>query len=87
MLFKKGGDWTEEEITTTRKRIEQIVHPVWKAKIKIGTANIGLGRGGPLAETTEIRLLQLAFHDCIPYVDGTGEYQYVHNTYVNIVIG
>ena len=43
----------------------------------MGTANLGLGRGGPLAETTEIRLLQLSFHDCIPYVDGTGEYQYV----------
>ena len=50
-----------------------------------GTANIGLGRGGPLAETTEIRLLQLAFHDCIPYVDGTGAYQYVNSNVVILI--
>ena len=42
------------------------------------------GKGGPLSETTEVRILQLAFHDCIPYVDGTGEYP-IH-PYSNIVI-
>ena len=42
----------------------------------MGTATLCRGEGGPLSETTEVRLLQLAFHDCVPYADGTGEYQH-----------
>ena len=38
--------------------------------IEIGTATSKLGRGRDEGEMTENVLLRLAFHDCIPYLDG-----------------
>ena len=38
--------------------------------IEIGTATSKLGRGRDEGEMTENVLIRLAFHDCIPYLDG-----------------
>ena len=51
-----------------------MITPIWPEKHIIGTApKKGSGFWGvnePLGETTENTLLRLAFHDCIPYLDG-----------------
>ena len=51
-----------------------MITPIWPEKHIIGTApKKGSGNWGlnePLGETTENTLLRLAFHDCIPYLDG-----------------
>ena len=68
-----GGQWTQEEIDSTRSRIVQMINPVWQVKKEIGTAdnNMGKFKDGS-GDVTENVLLRLAFHDCIPYEDGTG---------------
>ena len=69
-----GAQWTSEEVESTRTRILQLIHPDWKIKYKMGTARDLLGNGGKLGKggTTENIMLRLAFHDCIPYTDGSG---------------
>ena len=64
-----GANWTPEEIDATRQRILRMITPIWPEKIFIGTAK-ALGKNAPLGETTENTLMRLAFHDCIPYLDG-----------------
>merc|ERR1719219_1095796 len=65
-----GANWTPEEIDSTRQRILQAITPIWPDKTTIGVASTGLGRGIKLGEMTENVLIRLAFHDCIPYLDG-----------------
>ena len=69
-----GGDWTDEEIASTRRRIQKAITPVWSEKQEIGTADNSLGwnNDGYPGEMTENVLMRLVFHDCIPYLDGTG---------------
>ena len=69
-----GGQWTPEEIDSTRRRVTQMIHPDWEMKLLMGTADTRLGHflSGFPGDITESTLLRLAFHDCIPYVDGTG---------------
>ena len=45
----------------------KMITPVWKEKMDMGIWN-------PWEKTTtdENKLIRLAFHDCIPYEDGTG---------------
>jgi hypothetical protein len=60
-----GGAWTEDEVSTTRARILQMIHPNHNVKrVMYGGQN---GR-----RITENILMRLMFHDCIPYTDGTG---------------
>ena len=47
-----------------------MITPIWPEKRIIGTAWGRRGLKDPLGETTETTLLRLAFHDCIPYLDG-----------------
>ena len=47
-----------------------MITPIWPEKRTIGTAWNKWGLKDPLGETTENTLLRLAFHDCIPYLDG-----------------
>jgi len=62
-----GGQWSADEVETTRQRILQMIHPVWKVKDDMGTKfNDDTGH------VTENVLMRLAFHDCIPYTDGSG---------------
>jgi len=69
-----GANWTPEEIDFTRQRILQAITPIWPEKIEIGTAtHIYDGRGRHDGEMTENVLMRLAFHDCIPYLDGGEE--------------
>merc|ERR1712226_1088145 len=66
-----GGQWTPEEVDSTRQRILQMITPDWIEKSEIGIADSKLGRnkdGGP-GQCTENVLMRLVFHDCIPYVD------------------
>ena len=69
-----GGQWTPEEVDTTKRRILQMIHPDWKVKVAMGTAETHLGRmrNDYPGECTENVLMRLVFHDCIPYIDGTG---------------
>ena len=50
-----------------------MIHPVWPTKLIMGTAD---QKDGELTKRnlaiTENKLLRLVFHDCIPYMDGTG---------------
>ena len=56
-----------------RKRILQMIHPVWPIKRRMRTAKDKLGHmKNKFGEVTENVLLRLVFHDCIPYMDGTG---------------
>ena len=58
-----------------RKRILQMVHPVWPVKVVMGTAKSQMGKVDEeriYGEVTENLLLRLPFHDCIPYGDGSG---------------
>merc|ERR1719219_1531775 len=68
-----GGQWTDEQVKTTRRRVLQMIHPDWQVKVDMGIADTKLGRNlaGYPGQSTENTLLRLAFHDCIPYVDGT----------------
>ena len=68
-----GTNWTPEEIDSTRQRILQAITPIWPVKSEIGVATNSLGRGIKLGEMTENVLTRLAFHDCIPYLDGGAE--------------
>jgi len=69
-----GGDWSEEEVASTRRRIQKMITPVWAEKMEIGTANSKLGKNldDSPGEVTENVIMRLVFHDCIPYLDGTG---------------
>ena len=67
-----GGDWNEEEIESTRRRIMKIMTPIWEEKNELGTATTKSGRNEETGQVTENRILRLVFHDCIPYKDGTG---------------
>merc|ERR1719331_3045639 len=62
-----GGAWTKEEVESTRRRVMKMITPIWKEKMDMGIWN-------PWEKTTtdENKLIRLAFHDCIPYEDGTG---------------
>ena len=72
-LGTPGGQWTKEEIDTTRSRIVQMINPVWQVKNEIGTADTAFGWfNDGSGDVTENVLLRLAFHDCIPYEDGSG---------------
>ena len=53
-----------------------MIHPVWPIKMIMGTADIALGKiwSKYNGEVTENVVLRLVFHDCIPYMDGTGKY-------------
>ena len=66
-----GGQWTPDEVDTTRQRILQMITPDWTEQYEIGNADSKSGRnkeGGP-GQCTENVLMRLVFHDCIPYVD------------------
>ena len=68
-----GGPWTNQEVDSTRRRILQMIHPNWAVKVAMGTADTKFGKfksGG--GDCTENKIMRLVFHDCIPYVDGTG---------------
>merc|ERR1719320_516810 len=39
-----GGDWNEEEIESTRRRIMKIMTPIWEEKFELGTATTRLGK-------------------------------------------
>lgn len=64
-----GANWAPEEVDAIRDRILQMITPIWPEKVILGTGNI-IGMNRNLGETTENTLLRLAFHDCIPYLDG-----------------
>ena len=64
-----GGNWSPEEVESTRKRILQMIHPSWKVKAEMGTSDWFYGMNDPGGECTENVLMRLVFHDCIPYVD------------------
>ena len=66
-----GGQWTSLEVDTTRRRILQMITPIWSVKKAMGVAT-RLGKNTKGGECTENALLRLVFHDCIPYTDGTG---------------
>ena len=61
-------------IVLCRKRILQMIHPVWIVKNAMGNGETKLGRWNDdtTGDVTENVLLRLAFHDCIPYEDGSG---------------
>ena len=67
-----GGQWTAEEVDTTRRRILQMITPIWSVKKAMGVATTGLGKNQNGGECTENALMRMVFHDCIPYADGTG---------------
>ena len=51
-----------------------MIHPVWPIKRRMRTAKDKLGHmKNKFGEVTENVLLRLVFHDCIPYMDGTGK--------------
>ena len=54
-----------------------MIHPVWIVKNAMGCGETKLGRWNDdtTGDVTENVLLRLAFHDCIPYEDGSGRYQ------------
>ena len=45
----------------------KMITPVWKEKI-----DMGIWKPFDRSTTDENKLIRLAFHDCIPYEDGTG---------------
>ena len=50
-----------------------MINPVWQVKNEIGTADTAFGWfNDGSGDVTENVLLRLAFHDCIPYEDGSG---------------
>jgi len=68
-----GGDWNEEEIESTRRRIMKIMTPIWEEKKELGTSTSNSKTNqGAKGQVTENVILRLVFHDCIPYKDGTG---------------
>jgi len=65
-----GGDWTDEEVASTRQRILMMIHPNWNVKNDLYTLQDRISKTkGQISENV---LLRLQFHDCIPYADGTG---------------
>jgi len=78
-----GAAWSEEDISITRERVFAMISPeeadklanyydypsdegAFRFKDKPFTGRLGL------ASVSENTLLRLAFHDCLPYKDGTG---------------
>ena len=57
-----------------------MVTPIWPEKTIIGTANDKIGKNLPIGETTENTLLRLAFHDCVPYLNGGKNDRLVQDT-------
>jgi len=66
-----GGSWTDDEVSATRRRVLQMIHPNWSIKKAQGTWN-GVGVKTEKGQTTENTLMRLVFHDCILHTDGTG---------------
>ena len=65
-----GAQWTPEEVDSTRQRILLMITPgTTKMTEKMGIRKMGSGLN---FHTTESMLMRLAFHDCIPYADGSG---------------
>merc|ERR1719341_2645517 len=58
-----GAAWSEAEISSTRARILQAIHPDWDVMKELYDAKGG--RSG----VTENRIMRLAFHDCVKYKD------------------
>ena len=50
-----------------RRRVLKMITPVWKEKM-----DMGIWKMFEPSTTDENKLIRLAFHDCIPYEDGTG---------------
>lgn len=67
----KGGQWTDHEVASTRRRVFQMIHPNWDVKKAQGTWN-GVGTVTEKGQVTENTLMRLVFHDCMMYEDGTG---------------
>ena len=69
-----GASWTEEEVSSTRDRIKQMIDPSHKFKQKaFGATKNGKPDGNFITgEITEDKIVRLIFHDCIPYFDGSG---------------
>ena len=64
----RGGPWTDQQVTSTRRRILQMIHPNWAVQKGMNEAKRrgGQGRTG----VTENKILRLAFHDCVGYEEG-----------------
>jgi len=61
-----GGDWTDDDVESTRIRLLEAVHPDWRVSQTL------YGYGARTLRITENKILRLAFHDCAKYTDGTG---------------
>ena len=83
-----GGPWSKQEIDSTRllsfiffnfsglyltysfrRRVLKMITPIRPERKAIG---LGTGLALDPQAVTENKLIRLAFHDCIPYEDGTG---------------
>ena len=56
----------------SRQRVFKMITPIWQEQSEMG---IELGQTASSQKgvtVNENKLLRLAFHDCIPYEDGTG---------------
>ena len=83
-----GGDWTEEEVASTRLRVLQMIHPDWDVKKDMYTHSMRelttevchvmnhvismLYCCTIQGQVTENVLMRLSFHDCVRYTDGSG---------------
>ena len=76
---KPGGEWTPDEVRIVRQKIlMSIMDPTVKLGTKLAEAGKCYGRSFVDPEPagqfplTEMKLIRLAFHDCMKYKDGTG---------------
>lgn len=71
-----GANWTGEEVSATRRRILQAIDPDWDVKKAMYGNKYAMAEpycnGCTLGQISENTLMQLAFHDCFRYTDGTG---------------
>ena len=66
-----GGQWTPEEVESTRQRILLMITPLWL--VQMAMVGCSWKRGCVESDVVyENALIRLAFHDCVPYADGTG---------------
>ena len=66
-----GGQWTPEEVDSTRQRILLMITPLWL--VQMAMVGCSWRRGCVESDVVyENALIRLAFHDCVPYADGTG---------------
>ena len=56
-----GGDWTDDDVESTRIRLLEAVHPDWRVSQTL------YGYGARTLRITENKILRLAFHDCAKY--------------------